>query len=417
MILPRIYFEARYVSVRPIAGKIKYKEQIAARFLDEARTAASVRHRNVVQILDFGIAEDGRPFMVMELLEGESLADRLMRKPPLSLAETAQTIGLTLSGLAAVHDRGIVHRDIKPENIFLTYDADGFFPKILDFGVSKDLGRDEEGARAVRTRNGVLLGTPHYMSPEQARGIRDVDPRSDIYSVGVILYEMLTGVCPFDFENVGDILMKVMSNDYPRLGSIRTELPPALVEVVERAMSLDREARYPDAREMRNALFAAIATARPQNFGITDPSGALNAELATAVVAALSRPRTPDASAGTASPSGADSPEVAGAAAAAGAATPLPAPGTKTRMRLPATSVDETIPIETHRQAELTGLLATPRLTVEIAKERRVSGVLVGLSVLLLLSLAAVELREPGKLRQLLDETVAWVREASAGLR
>ena len=175
-------------------------EGLVARFLDEARTAAAVRHRNVVHILDFGVTQDQRPYMVMELLEGESLADRLERTPPLSMNEATQTIALTLSGLAAVHDRGIVHRDIKPENIFLTYDADGFFPKILDFGVSKDLERESDGNRGVRTRDGVLLGTPQYMSPEQARGLRDIDMRTDIYSMGVILYETLAGVRPYDSE-------------------------------------------------------------------------------------------------------------------------------------------------------------------------------------------------------------------------
>jgi len=318
------------IAVKFLTHLSSHSEQVVARFLDEARTAASVRHRNVVHILDFGIDPDGRPFMVMEFLEGESLADRLERNPPLSLAETTQTIGLTLSGLAAVHDRGIVHRDLKPENIFLTYDADGFFPKILDFGVSKDLGRDEEGSRIVKTRPGVLLGTPQYMSAEQARGLRDVDRRTDVYSMGVILYEMITGVRPFDAENVGDILVKVISGEHPTLGSVRPDLPRSMTDVVERAMATDRDARFPDAREMRNALFAAMATSRPAAFGITDPSGALNAELASAVVHALARsqPTPPE---GRFDPTPRD-------------ARPYSASGVTKRVST--TSVDETIPFK-----------------------------------------------------------------------
>ena len=322
------------IAVKFLTHLASNSEQVVARFLDEARTAASVRHRNVVHILDFGVSGDGRPFMVMEFLEGESLADRLARNPPLSLPETTQTIGLTLSGLAAVHDRGIVHRDLKPENIFLTYDADGFFPKILDFGVSKDLGREEEGSRMVKTRAGMLLGTPQYMSPEQARGLRDVDRRTDVYSMGVILYEMITGVRPFDEENVGDILVKVISGEHPTLGSVRPDMPKALTDVIERAMATDREARFPDAREMRNALFAAMATSRPAAFGITDPSGALNAELASAVVQALARSQ-PTPAESRFDPTPRD------------AASRPKSSETGSSKRVSTTSIDETIPFKT----------------------------------------------------------------------
>lgn len=328
------------IAVKFLTHLASNSEQVVARFLDEARTAASVRHRNVVHILDFGVSDGGgRPYMVMEFLEGESLADRLERKPPLSLAETTQTIGLTLGGLAAVHDRGIVHRDLKPENIFLTYDADGFFPKILDFGVSKDLGREEEGSRMVKTRAGVLLGTPQYMSPEQARGLRDVDRRTDVYSMGVILYEMISGERPFEAENIGDILVKVISGEHRLLSEVRPDMPKALTDVVEKAMAADRDKRFPDAREMRNALFAAMATSRPAAFGITDPSGALNAELASAVVQALARSQpTP--------PESRVDPTPRDLASSAQHALPL---GSSTRVST--TSIDETIPFRTDSDA------------------------------------------------------------------
>ena len=256
-------------------------EVLLNRFFDEARTAASVRHRNVIDILDFGISDDGRPYMVMEFMEGESLAARLERGPALTLPEVTLTVALSLGGLAAVHDRGIIHRDLKPDNIFLTYDADGSFPKILDFGVSKDIGRDTVGERAVQTRDGVLLGTPQYMSPEQARGLKDIDHRTDLYSMGVILYEVLAGVRPFESENVGDILMMVMTGQPVPLIDLRPDLSSAICDVVERAMQKDRELRFPDARAMRIALLNATNAMR-QSMVSSMPEGSISLNTSSA---------------------------------------------------------------------------------------------------------------------------------------
>jgi serine/threonine-protein kinase len=194
--------------------------------------------------------------MVMELLEGVNLADRLTEDPPLADSEIVDIVSMALSGLAAVHDQGIVHRDIKPENIFLVEDADGFFAKIVDFGISRGFDRPDAGRL---TSTGGVVGTPSYMSPEQARGLRDVDPRSDLFSMGTILYECLTGRRPFDSENLGDILIMVASSNPKPPELVRPDLPTAIAEVIERAMQHERNARYQSAREMRNALDAAGA--------------------------------------------------------------------------------------------------------------------------------------------------------------
>ena len=228
---------------------------VRERFLREARIAAAVRHRNVVDITDFGTGNDGRPFMVMELLEGESLATRMNRDPYFAIPDVIRIGARTLSGLGAVHDAGIVHRDLKPENVFLVEDADGRYPKLLDFGISRSL--EEHLESVVPTHDNVLAGTPQYMSPEQARGVRDVDARADLWSMGVILYEMLTGKLPYDDENPGDLIVKVLTEDPAPLDGVRPDLSSHLAAVVWRALAKDRTQRFSSAREMRQALLAA----------------------------------------------------------------------------------------------------------------------------------------------------------------
>ena len=245
------------VLARPVAVKVIYphgkpseRAQMAERFLREAQLAASVRHRNVVQTLDFGTTEHGDPFMVMEVLEGETLGDRLDRGP-ISVTELVHVARLVMRGLSAVHAAGIVHRDLKPDNVFLVEDADGVFPKLLDFGISRSM---ESGRSAVTTREGRLVGTPHYMSPEQARGITDVDWRTDIYAMGVILYEALSGELPYESEHVGDLIVQIVTGEHTPLASLRPELDAELCGIVEKAMASDAADRYLDAREMFQAL-------------------------------------------------------------------------------------------------------------------------------------------------------------------
>ena len=255
-------WEAEHMTLgSPVAVKFLYTagpkaEEMVGRFMREARVAASVRHRNVIEITDFGLADDAKtPYMVMELLEGESLADRLDSQRMLDPQFATQIIWLALRGLAAVHDAGIVHRDLKPENLYLVTDSDGTYPKILDFGVSRE---QEDDAKI--TQEGILVGTPSYMSPEQARGLRDLDPKTDLYSMGVILYELLAGRLPFESENPGDLIVMITRDKPPDLRRLRSDLPDELYTWIERAMAKDRAHRFHDAREMRWALAEACKT-------------------------------------------------------------------------------------------------------------------------------------------------------------
>jgi serine/threonine-protein kinase len=211
----------------------------------------------VIHIVDFGTTEDQQPFMVMELLEGESLGHRMHREPALELPEVVQIAALTLRGLAAVHDRGIIHRDLKPDNVFLTRDRAGaIFPKILDFGISRSTEPRSGRRSALTTRDGMIVGTPEYMSPEQARGIRTLDRRTDLYSMGCILYEALAGELPFDCENVGDLIIQIVTGTAPSVHERNPSVPRAISDVIAKAMARSPDDRYQDAMQMQQALLA-----------------------------------------------------------------------------------------------------------------------------------------------------------------
>jgi hypothetical protein len=233
-------------------------EDMRKQFLREARIACAVKHRNVIQTMDFGQTAEGRAYMVMELLHGEEISDRLGREPPLELPEIIKTISGVLRGLQAIHDAGIVHRDLKPENVYLEHDDEGVYPKILDFGIAKSVDRRRGSRRSVlTTKEGLIVGTPEYMSPEQARGQPDLDGRSDVWSVGVILFELLTHVLPFDASSEADVIIKVVTTDAPRLRQIQPSIPNAIDELVAKALSRDRTQRFQSANEMLQALVRA----------------------------------------------------------------------------------------------------------------------------------------------------------------
>jgi serine/threonine-protein kinase len=224
------------------------------RFLREARIAAAVSHPNIAATIDFGV-HDGVVFMVMELLEGLTMAEQ-RDVAPLALPELLDVVLQTLRGLAAVHRAGIIHRDLKPENIFLCDDADGTIVKVLDFGVSRI---DRPDDLASWTRDGCVAGTPYYMSPEQARGLPTIDHRSDLYALGVVLYEALSGHLPYEDEAIGDLMRRIVHGGAPPLLEVAPEAGLALSELVTRAMALDRETRFGSAGEMAAALVAAAA--------------------------------------------------------------------------------------------------------------------------------------------------------------
>ena len=231
-------------------------------FLREARIAASVQHRNVIHTVDFGTVDDFQPFMVMELLNGESLGDRMAREPRLSGEQFIHIVSLTLRGLSAVHDAGIVHRDLKPHNVFLQRDADAVYPKILDFGISRSLNNNNgDRPSAIATQEGLIVGTPDYMSPEQARGELNIDRRADIYSMGAMIFEGLTGRLPFVAETIGDLIVQIVTGEAPRISELAPSVPKPLVDLVAQALSKNREHRFADARAMRRALLAAAEAA------------------------------------------------------------------------------------------------------------------------------------------------------------
>lgn len=232
-------------------------------FLREARLAASIQHRNVIHTVDFGVTEDHMPYMVMELLNGESLADRMARSPMLRMEEVVHIASLTLRGLVAVHDAGIVHRDLKPQNIFLQRDADAVFPKILDFGISRSLGSGAQSA--VATQQGLIVGTPEYMAPEQAQGASDIDKRADIYAMGAIIYEGITGRVPFEAESLAELIVKIATSEPAPIRALRPEVPLLLSECIAQAMASDREQRFADAAGFRKALTRAAE----RSFGST----------------------------------------------------------------------------------------------------------------------------------------------------
>jgi serine/threonine-protein kinase len=272
---------------RPVAVKLLFarderdKHRLIQQFVREARIAASVHHRNVIHIVDFGTTEAQQPFMVMELLEGETLGHRLHREPRLSLPEIVQIAALTLRGLAAVHDAGIIHRDLKPENVFLSTDGgNALFPKILDFGISRSVEPRSGRRSALTTREGMIVGTPEYMSPEQARGVRGIDKRTDLYSMGAILYEALTGRLAFASENVGDLIIQIVTGTAQTIHELEPKVPRAISDVVAKAMARQPEDRFSDALAMQHALLlAAQSLDGSSTLALTDPPPGVSASI------------------------------------------------------------------------------------------------------------------------------------------
>jgi serine/threonine-protein kinase len=229
------------------------------RFLREARLAASIAHRFVVDIVDFGTTDEGTPYLVMEYLHGQGLDRRLSREPPLPVRELMRLLAEILLGLEAVHAAGVVHRDVKPENILLTQEADQMVPKLVDFGISREEPAQVPAPRATPLGGfATVMGTPWYMSPEQASGRMPIDRRSDIFSVGVILYEALTGVPPFDGPNLDSVVVAVARGESTPVAVMRGDLDGELCTIVDKALERDPARRFQRAESMAAALLAAI---------------------------------------------------------------------------------------------------------------------------------------------------------------
>ena len=223
--------------------------EIVARFQREAQAAGSLENENIAAVVDAGMAVGGAPYLVMEYLEGADLAHLLLASGPLPAPRAAYIMIQACRGLAAAHSRGIVHRDLKPENLFVCRGNDGSdLIKVLDFGIAKL----HTGIGITKT--GTTMGTPFYMSLEQARGAREVDHRTDIYALGVILYELLSGSKPHPGESYNEILFHVLSEEPAPLDSLRPGLPLGLAAVVHKAMAREAEDRYASAADFTAAL-------------------------------------------------------------------------------------------------------------------------------------------------------------------
>lgn len=243
------------VAIKLLMPELCVQDEPVARFLREARAAVRIRSEHVARVLDVGVLDDGAPYMVMEYLEGNDLSAELDRRMQLGLLEAVEYVLQACEAIAEAHARGIVHRDLKPANLFLTRRADGSpLIKVLDFGISKAIVPDNAEPMASLTATQSLLGSPNYMSPEQVRKPKSVDARTDIWSLGVILYELLTGSLPFTAENAMSVLAAVVSDPTPRLRETRAEAPEGLEQVVSRCLSKEPTQRYADVAELAEAL-------------------------------------------------------------------------------------------------------------------------------------------------------------------
>jgi len=231
--------------------------ELVRRFLNEARAASAIRHPNIIDVFDAGVTPEGEPYILMEFLDGDSLQKAILqqgRMPLRAVQEVARQAG---SALAAAHAAGIVHRDLKPENLFLIKDAAmplGFRVKVLDFGIAKIKPRGDERGSTQKTQTGMLMGSPAYMSPEQCRDSSDVDLRTDIYSLAIIVYEMLGGVGPFTSNSATEMLVMQMSSAPPPLRQHVPDVPEHVEQAVMRALAKDREVRYGTIEQFTGAL-------------------------------------------------------------------------------------------------------------------------------------------------------------------
>ncbi len=253
------------VAIKLINDEAVAKDEVLlARFEREAFAAQKITSPYIVSILDAGHADGGHPYMVMELLEGENALQLLQRIGPLPPA-LAVRIGIhTCRGLAEAHEAGVVHRDIKPANLFLSDGPGGeVIVKLLDFGVAKfKMDQASDSHNQSLTRTGSMLGSPMYMSPEQARGLKSIDHRADIWSMGIVLYQLLSGRVPYqDIDGLGELIITICSEPPPRVTEVAEWVPPAIADVIAGALALSTKDRYQSAAEMAEALASCLEDA------------------------------------------------------------------------------------------------------------------------------------------------------------
>jgi serine/threonine-protein kinase len=255
----------RKVAIKVLHAAVAAKADVVQRFEREAQAAGRIGSEHIVEVLDLGNLPEGDRFMVMEYLDGESLGERIKRKKRMAPQEVGHLLHQLLEGLAAAHAAGIIHRDLKPDNVFLMNQKGGQkdFVKVLDFGVSKFNALDSEMSM---TRTGAVMGTPFYMSPEQARGGK-VDTRSDLYSVGVVIYQAVTGRVPFHAETFNELVFKIALESCEPAELVAPGLDPAFAALIVRAMVRDPAGRFQTAQEFQAAVGQWLMTAAPDGMG------------------------------------------------------------------------------------------------------------------------------------------------------
>jgi eukaryotic-like serine/threonine-protein kinase len=278
----------RRIAIKTLHAQVAGKADVLQRFEREAQAAGRIGSEHIVEVLDMGDLPDGSRFMVMEFLSGSTLGERIVQSGKIRARDLARPLAELLDGLGRAHAAGIIHRDLKPANVFLLDSKPGQpdFVKILDFGVSKFnvLNADEMSM----TRTGAVMGTPYYMSPEQAKGARAIDTRSDLYSVGVIMYEAVTGQVPFNAETFNELIFKIALDSPPPAESFVPNLDPGFGAIMRKAMAREPEARFQSAEEMRAAVLAWVAECDQRERGqAMGPTGSLGG---TVVMAAPSGP-------------------------------------------------------------------------------------------------------------------------------
>ena len=254
----------RKAALKVIHPQHARNHDVVARFVNEASAISRIGHQHIVEVTDFGRTDGGDFYFIMEYLEGQSLSDLIALQAPFAPARALAIAAQIADALVASHAHGVIHRDLKPDNVFVVpREDDPDFVKVLDFGLAKLT--NDTAAAPHETRAGIVMGTPYYMSPEQCEGSRELDERADVYSLGVVLFEMLTGHLPFGGDDYAQVLMKQLTMQAPAARSLVPELPEELDVLLARALAKQPDERFPTMEAFREALRepAAAAAALP----------------------------------------------------------------------------------------------------------------------------------------------------------
>lgn len=272
----------RTVAIKVLHAGVAENQDAVQRFEREAQAAGRIGSEHIVEVLDLGNLPNGDRFMVMEFMDGDSMSARIHKRGRLTPHEVYPIARQILDGLSAAHGAGIIHRDLKPDNVYLLKSRGGRadFVKLLDFGISKFSAMSGESGFSM-TRTGAVMGTPYYMSPEQAKGAKSMDHRADLYAVGVILYEAITGQVPFSADTFNELLFKIVLETPPPIEQLIPDSDPAFVAIINKAMARDPGVRYQTSRDFQEALdqwasghgIAALPAAAQPNVRATPGGG------------------------------------------------------------------------------------------------------------------------------------------------